>query len=426
MIKLKLKKYNFFPGWLLSVVIIFFTMVILAAIFSFSFDCLYQNKIYPGARIGKYQLGGLTKNQATNLLNKQIDIINQKGIKFKYAEHTAVLTPQISSMEGDFAYRLINFDTEKIIEKIFAFGRDKNYFYNLNDKIHALIFKKNYPAIFSIDEKEIISILENNFSAYYIPARDAKLNYSKSYYPPYIKFFIEEESTGQKIEYNKAIYALKKELARLNRETINLSSKIEYPKIYKRDCLNIETEAYRILNLSPLTLSYKNNKWQVKKTDLAAWLTLQAESDDKMGKKIIVGLDRQAVTDYLIKTVSPDIDQPPKDAKFEIKDGRVTEFQASQDGLELNTEASLQKIAYELLANKNNKIELAARALKSKITTEGINDLGIKEIIGTGESNFSGSPQNRRHNIAVGADTLNGIIIKPDEEFSLINTLGEI
>ena len=71
MIKLKLKKYNFFPGWLLSVVIIFFTMVILAAIFSFSFDCLYQNKIYPGARIGKYQLGGLTKNQATNLLNKQ-------------------------------------------------------------------------------------------------------------------------------------------------------------------------------------------------------------------------------------------------------------------------------------------------------------------------------------------------------------------
>jgi len=426
MISLKLKKRNLFPHWLLSIVIIFFIMLFLAAAAYASFDYIYQAKIYPGIYIGEYPLGGLSKNQALNLLNKQIDNINQKGINFKFGEHSAALMPQIASIEGDFAYQLINFDAEKTIDKIFAVGRNKSFFYNLNDKIRTLIFKKNYPVIFSLDEKEIISILENNFSTFYIPPTDAKLTYRESYSPPYIKFSIADENAGRTIEYARAIGELKNELSRLDRTPIGLSSQTAYPKIYKRDCLNIETEADRILNQAPLTLKYAESKWRVEKKDLAAWLTLQSESDDKTGKKIIVGLDRQAVADYLEKTVAPDINQAPKDAKFEIKDGRVTEFQASEDGIELNAEASLQKIAYELLADNNSLIELATRPLKSKLTTSDINDMGIKEIIGTGESNFSGSPQNRRHNIAVGADTLNGIIIKPDEEFSLVGTLGEI
>jgi vancomycin resistance protein YoaR len=52
-----------------------------------------------------------------------------------------------------------------------------------------------------------------------------------------------------------------------------------------------------------------------------------------------------------------------------------------------------------------------------------INNLGINEIIGTGMSNFSGSPANRRKNIKNGASKLHGLLIKPDEEFSLIEAL---
>ncbi|MCX6741316.1 MAG: VanW family protein, partial [Candidatus Parcubacteria bacterium] len=43
-----------------------------------------------------------------------------------------------------------------------------------------------------------------------------------------------------------------------------------------------------------------------------------------------------------------------------------------------------------------------------------------------GTSNFAGSPVNRRHNIAVGAKILNGLLIKPSEEFSLVKALGTI
>jgi hypothetical protein len=46
--------------------------------------------------------------------------------------------------------------------------------------------------------------------------------------------------------------------------------------------------------------------------------------------------------------------------------------------------------------------------------------------VAIGTSNFKGSPVNRRHNIAVGAASVNGTLIAPGEEFSLLKTLGDI
>src|SRR5690606_1808590 len=45
------------------------------------------------------------------------------------------------------------------------------------------------------------------------------------------------------------------------------------------------------------------------------------------------------------------------------------------------------------------------------------------EILGVGYSNFAGSPANRVHNISIGAAKLDGLLIAPGEEFSLLNAL---
>ena len=49
--------------------------------------------------------------------------------------------------------------------------------------------------------------------------------------------------------------------------------------------------------------------------------------------------------------------------------------------------------------------------------------MGINEVLGVGYSSFAGSPRNRIHNIQVGADKLNGLLVAPGEEFSLIEAL---
>ena len=60
------------------------------------------------------------------------------------------------------------------------------------------------------------------------------------------------------------------------------------------------------------------------------------------------------------------------------------------------------------------------------VDDEELKKSGIKELITIGESDYSGSPPNRIHNIGVGLSAFDGYILKPDEEFSFNTLLGPV
>ena len=426
MLQVKVKRKKRIPQWLLPIVIIFFIVALLTTGAYFAFTRYYQNKFYPNIILGNTNIGGLTLDQANDLLNKQIDRFNQNGIIFSYQGQEAVLTPLVASVETDLAYSVFNFNVENSAKLAFAYGRNPSFLIALNQKINSILYKKHFDLLYDINNDEVKKTLTNNFSDLAESAQDARLTYTTSATWPYYHFNVSAEAIGEIIEYNYSLKLLEAQLAKLDNAPIELSVKADYPKIYKKDCLNIEAKIKRLLSLAPLTLALNSDKWFVNKARLADWLELQINKTATTTDKIMIGLNQKKVIAYLEEIIAPDINEEPIDAKFEIKDGRVVEFQASRDGLELNTRASYEQLVSALVIDKNSRGELITRELKSKLRTDEINDLGIKEIIGRGESNFAGSPPNRRHNISVGASTLNGLIIKPDEEFSLNNALGEI
>jgi len=104
----------------------------------------------------------------------------------------------------------------------------------------------------------------------------------------------------------------------------------------------------------------------------------------------------------------------------------VAEFVASQEGRTIDIKFSTENIEKLLTDSADLKSELTISVVKPKTSNQDVNDLGIVEVIGIGESDFKGSPVNRVHNIGVGAKWLNGMLIAPGEEFSLVKALGEI
>lgn len=438
------------PQWLPEVAVIFFIVSLTFIWILFAFEKIYQNKIYPGIKLNQIDLSDKTKEQAKSVINNKINSINQSGVIFYHNKTQTAILPTITSTESDFAYQIINFDVEQTIDQAYNFGRSSDFFSNLQNKIKALFYKQPINLIITINEDEINKILTENFSKFEIPAEDAKLAVDENN-----DFIINAEKLGKVIDYEKALNQLKINLARLDSSPIQLFSKTDYPKIYKKDCLNINAKAKEILSLAPLALDYNGKQWEVGKNQLTSWLglknnpeaskgdepsTFEAEykqtnsellqNSKKIASKalgeIAISLNTEIVEQFLQDEIASTTDKDPIEAKFEIKDGRVMEFQASQDGFKLNIEASFAKLESELIDNKQSQIELVKTELKSKVLTSDINGFGIGEIIGVGESDFSGSPKNRRHNIKNGADSLNGVLIKPDEEFSLNNALGKI
>lgn len=61
-----------------------------------------------------------------------------------------------------------------------------------------------------------------------------------------------------------------------------------------------------------------------------------------------------------------------------------------------------------------------------RVDSQELRDLGIAEVVTVGESNFAGSPVNRRHNIAVGLARFNGHLIPQGTVFSFNERLGRV
>jgi vancomycin resistance protein YoaR len=80
----------------------------------------------------------------------------------------------------------------------------------------------------------------------------------------------------------------------------------------------------------------------------------------------------------------------------------------------------------QLLQKKQNTAVAVVEVVTPQSASASAENLGITELVATGKTNFKGSPTNRRKNIANAVRLLNGLLIKPGEEFSLVTALKPI
>lgn len=111
------------------------------------------------------------------------------------------------------------------------------------------------------------------------------------------------------------------------------------------------------------------------------------------------------------------LDTKAQEPILKIQSNKAVEFKPPQIGKILDSKLTTILIL-EALQNNLNSIEASFITLNPTKQLGEINSLGINELIARGESNFKGSPKNRRHNINIGIEKLKGLIIAPGEEFS--------
>lgn len=134
----------------------------------------------------------------------------------------------------------------------------------------------------------------------------------------------------------------------------------------------------------------------------------------------------------LIQPISKQIEKKPVDALFQFQSNRVTTFRPSENGREIDIEtldnilvskaltvASLQKPQTVI-------IPIPVKIIQPDITTEKVNKLGIKELIGSGSSFFFHSIPSRIYNINLAASRINGVLVAPGETFSFDKALGDV
>ncbi len=120
-------------------------------------------------------------------------------------------------------------------------------------------------------------------------------------------------------------------------------------------------------------------------------------------------------------------DTGPVNAKLQMQDGKVSVFDLSSPGIQLDIKRSAVALAdYLTQGNFQNALTLPIKKTDPEVSTASIENLGINALIGEGVSDFRGSPKNRIFNINTATEHFNGLLIKPGEEFSFVQNLGPV
>lgn len=393
-------------------------------IFILSFEVAYVYKIYPRIYVGDIEISGKTKDQALKYLTSKTDPIIISGLEFVWGDKNVNIDTVIAGPSaGDVYEEIYSYDIRKTVNKAYDWGHVGGWGQKLGEQFDAIYNKKIIPIKFNLNEESLEEILRENFLDLEKPAIDADIKISVENNNAIIH--VEEEIFGQTFDYKKAISQARDNISNLKQKDILLLEKIDEPKIKKPDVEKVIPAVQEIINISPIVFTYEDKSVELSKAELASWLKLEKKYSSENGAEVKLIIDEEEAEKFL-SNMAVDIDIEPLEAKFEMVDGRVTQFQSSRSGLKLDIEKTLEKIADQIFIEKIDNIELVVEEIESKIKNIDVNDLGIIEMIGRGVSDFSGSTNNRIHNITNGAKTLNGIIIEPNEVFSVNAILGDI
>lgn len=127
------------------------------------------------------------------------------------------------------------------------------------------------------------------------------------------------------------------------------------------------------------------------------------------------------------------ISREPQEPVFVYDDATatVTDFVPPADGLTFDAAAFWELVKAELpqlLTTETTTLELdlPLAAVPPSAQLKDLNQLGISDRLGFGESYYAHSIAGRVHNVAITAERINNTLVAPGKEFSFNQTLGEV
>ena len=246
------------------------------------------------------------------------------------------------------------------------------------------------------------SITKNNLS---------HISYSQSIY---------KDRVGRKLDKEKLILLFYQKLENLDfQKPINLPVSVQKP-VFGEEEARKAGKIIQSLRKRPLILKFQNFTFSIDSQKALSFFPPQKQGE----------FFNQMAISHFVSEIGEKINRPPQDAVFQFAQGKVRVFKPSLDGYYLEEEKTVKLIEGYLTSGlqllEGKLIVLPVKIIPPKITTDQVNNLGIRERIGRGISYFQGSIAPRIHNIKQAASTLNGVLIAPNEVFSFNQALGEV
>jgi vancomycin resistance protein YoaR len=363
------------------------------------YNFYYWGKVYPGVTVAGVKIGGLTRQEAAKKLEEEHKI-----------PESIILTSGDQEFEIPTSAIELFYEYDKTAQEAFNLYKSSN---SPNEIFKGLTTARDKPNIalkFSLNQEafaENISFIAGQTSTEPV-FPEAKLVNNN--------VLIEKGRPGSELDRDKITRSMFENWKIANFQAVEVSIKSIDPTLTDEEAEILKSRGEYLKDKS-ISLTFEYSTYVYKGADIVGLLENEGFSLEKI--------------EALISKLEKQVERPAQNAAFMFEDGRVQEFLPAKDGVVLNKEelvANLKSKLLELEEHEDKQVALAIPTINTppKITTSEVNNLGIKELIGRGESWFAGSIPSRVHNVQLSASKFNGVLIEPGETLSFNDTVGDV
>lgn len=372
----------------------------------------YAGNLLPGTTIGGIDVSGKTYADAAVILNSTFDAYVNTGFTFTSVKNSVHLNgTDFGLNDPDASNDLVSLNTDASIAQAFANGHSGNIMKDGAALLQGYLTKVNYPLMTIVDKTGVESALHAKLVSIETPTTEPHLIWKDT------GFTVKPGTEGSVFDTTSAINALQKQFANLQNVSIDIRTQLAVPRVTDAEARALATSANDVVLRSGLTLTGNNQSFSVATSTRASWISVRKENG-----KTILGVDPDVLGNF-VNSIASMVEIAPQDSKFQVTDGRVVAFQNSHDGVKIDADQLRSVLESAWIQNHGSLIAIPTMAEKPNITNSDASNIGIKEVLGVGTSTYTGSTTARIKNLKNALKKLNGILIKPGEEFSLIKAL---
>jgi vancomycin resistance protein YoaR len=394
-------------GWLWFAVAVITLVVLGIAGGITSFYRSYEGRIYPNVSIQGIAVGEMTPEQAESALRSRYAAFLRQPVVITYGDRQ--WTPTLDELG-------MTFDFRGAVDAAYNAGRGHGLIDDAREIAAIWQHGLDVPLHVSYDETRAQAYLTQLAREIERAPADAQVRLDGA------QIAIVGAAIGRQVLVDATLSHVSQQLQAFVPATIPLQTREIPPRLDDATVAAARAQIETILQ-GPLALRVDKNEYEWTVADLADMIIINRVPSAE-GDRIAVTLDQDMIA-RRIRQIADETEKPGTRPRVAWNNGDLKIMKPGKPGLRLD-EARARDMVIAAVMGRDRTLELPMVPTDPPVTEANLHQLGIRELVSIGKSDFTGSAAYRVHNIGVGMQLLNGLLIAPGEEFSFNKNIGQI
>lgn len=370
-------------------------------------DRSYEGRIYPNVTVQGIKVGDMTPQEAEAALRARYS-------QFMARPATIVYGDQV--WEPTLAQLGVSFDFAGAIDAAYRAGRGNGLLANVMEVAAIWRDGLELPLRVSYDETKAQSYLNAIAEELQVEPADAQIGLNGA------RVWTRPARIGLQVLVDPTLRELSDGVKQFQPTTVQLQTREIRPRLTDAPVASAREQLEALLQ-GPLTLTVEGQEYVWSPEEIAAMIDIARVPADG-GDRLVVTIDQPQIEQRLAQ-IAAETEKPGELPRVDWNGGDLKIIKPGLPGERLD-EARARDLILAALPTPNRAIDLPMREIDPPVTEANLHQLGIKELVSVGKSDFTGSAAYRIHNIGAGMRLLHGILLPPGAEFSFNETIGTI